>query len=530
MKTLSFLFASIATGILVSAGGLLTEMTRTSTAQAAPQDLTMEIVPASVTLPVNGAVQVQVIVRNPNTITSTLNNLSTFTNAGVTAEIMGEQFPKEIAPGTDQVWGLTLSRSAIGMGPGTVHLRLDYIGVTSASPGASRVLFHSLETTDPALPETEKIADVKVETALTSINDRRGGRVYLAITNRSNETLRITKIQPHPVKYIIFAPESVSTIPTLAPHGVHVETFDVTAEESVQAGKYLLLYEVALEWGNGGSGQTATLIATQPIGVGVFGESEILAPLAVPSFIVLPGFLMVAVWGLLFRVLKPRGKVELPFKTLSAEFWLIAITLSLLMAFYLYPLLTERFNVIPRDYLDSYGFNDIAAVWAYSIIISGVAYLLIMGGWVLYKKYREQSERNRIKLITISQDDTPLETLLKLHRRGLKLNLEQVTLPHLGAEVRAFLLEGRAPDKERLWVAPRIFLNGFGTVHVNVQREIEDQLTENGNPGIIAKIVAANRTMNLAWDEQDSVGGVSQVQKDQIGASVERKLIVEIVE
>lgn len=495
-----------------------------NTANAADSAPTIQVVPTSIAVITEGETLAQVAVRNPTTSTLSSLSLSAFTNYDLKVVISETQTVPELKPNDEHVWTLKLSKQKEDSVVGPVQLRLDYAQLRpDGAASAQRVVFGSLDVTSrPSLP-AEQIADVKVQTSITAINERRPGKLYLVVTNKFNNAIRITSIRPQPTKFIVFQPEQITNMVSLNPRQAHTAAFNIETEPSVQSGKYLLVFEVNLEWGKGSIDQHATLIVTHSVDVGVFGESAILSPLAVPSFLMLPGFLMVALWSLLWKL---AGKT-FPFELLSTHFWLIAVSLSLVMAFWLYPLITGQFSVVPRNYLDSYSFSDIASVWAWSIGISFLAYLVLMVVPLLYRNFKKSRDDAQIAARTFTQGDSPLQTLDRLSRQGRPLYLEQVNLGTDAQPMRGFLLEGFDPAKQSQWIAPPIRITGLDQVPQPVREAVEAQLSEQGTPSAVQRLVQQNPGLSLVWIPQGSLTGLRQIATAGNPAPTQRNILIE---
>ena len=144
---------------------------------------------------------------------------------------------------------------------------------------------------------------------------------------------------------------------------------------SIQPGEYFVTFNTTATTRN--SQQAIVSTATQKIKLGILGESAILTLLGVPSLLVLPGFLVTVTFISLWK-LKPAKKIV--FNVKEPEFWLIAISLSLIMIL-IYPPITAlltKWQLItgPRNYLAGYGVVDIVILWIVSILIGLVFYLL----------------------------------------------------------------------------------------------------------------------------------------------------------
>jgi succinate dehydrogenase hydrophobic anchor subunit len=171
--------------------------------------------------------------------------------------------------------------------------------------------------------------------------------------------------------------------------------------------------------------------------------------LGVPSFLLLPGFLMVTTF-LAFRKRLPFGSPS-TVTAKSTEFWLFAITLSLLAAF-LYPIMTGVFGT-SRDYLKGYEVKDVFQVWM-GAVISGVVW------WLGYESLRKFSAYLRNKYIeflkrrkTPSEKDSPTDVLRKLARAHVKFPLKQADVTISGKSERYFVLQQGQKGKW-VWVAP----------------------------------------------------------------------------
>ena len=496
-------------------------------ADAAETGITIEVLPSAPELPDEGELKVHIIARNTTTETFENLKLERFANAGIRATVVETPELDLLAPNSDHVWTILLSKSTADPVLGRVNIRVDYQRRDPEKGLIPRVAFNSFEVKSRSHGPISEIADVKLETTITTINERRPGKVFVVISNKSNDPINIKKVSPSHLDYIVFEPAEVATTMVVGPREAKVVPFDVRTTDAVKSGKYLLLFEVSIDWGEGKRGQSGSLIATQTVDVGVFGESEVLAPLAIPSFIVLPGFLMVAVWSLLWGLLKPWGK-EFPFKINTTEFWLIAISLSLVMALWLYPLLTGTFSGLERNYLDQYGFNDIAYVWTASILLAITGYLVLIGLpllvlWII-ARLREQNIAER----TYSASDTTMATLEKLGRNNMGLNLPQKLIDINGQQTQVFLLEDENTNKASLWVAPAMTLTGWSQVSQAVQDEIQTTLSETGRPETLLAILRRNRTtLQLSWPTNAQFNGPEEKPKAEVTPTTSRNVIVD---
>jgi hypothetical protein len=342
--------------------------------------------------------------------------------------------------------------------------------VSFEQAGRSRQAMATQEFTLDTPELTDHFADVQVKTSLTALNEKRPGRVYLVVTNRSDVPFTLRAITPggptfakeppgaDPQRLITFTPATFSNQQPLLPGGVQTVDFQVNATGDVQPGQHLLIFDIEVER----AGQIRHVVTTYQVSVGVFAESEILGLLAVPSFIVLPGFLMIVTAGLLWQIgfLKsPDETQDFPLQINSANFWLVALTLSGLM-YYVYRAITDR------DYLAGYGLSDIVQVWMISVFFIGCGIYIL--GMLLFNRYR----KDRVP----SSNDEPIIALKKLGRLRLGIVRDRIDIDINGRKEHVFLLESIEKLQGEAWVAPAVVVNWGDNPDQIVQSKIEDEL------------------------------------------------------
>ena len=269
---------------------------------------------------------------------------------------------------------------------------------------------------------------------------------------------------------------------TIPPH--QVQPFGLTLQplERLHPGKYTLVFDVALEWPSSTGLRTGNIVVPQEIELGVFAESVVLKALTVPSFLLLPGFLMVVAFALVWQFEKAsRGakSADFPLKPTAAEFWVVAITLSALMAI-----------VYPRNYLDAYGTRDLVEVWLVSVIFG------TLGGFVWWFLTRAW--------IVPSAKDPPLKILQKLGRQGLGTELELVKLD---GENRGFLLQRKPEDERAVWVGPTIAVT-WQSGATAMDRDRFSSLRKSRKPGPLASFLKAaevRQALRVSWKPDGAV-------------------------
>jgi len=434
-----------------------------------PPQVRIEVKPNSVEISPKGQMEVLVVARNP--IAEELHDvrLSWFSDAGVT---VSPESPKSnvLVPYGTLAWLLRLSQADSIPTPGTVYLRIGYTWQRKNGVGEVPCLsLASLNVKARKLNASEQVAEIQLKTALTELMEHRPGIVYLLITNISDVSIKVTKIEANmPIFLKCTLPELKGEV-SIAPREIRAFQIKIEATEAVQPGVHMLLFEAKFEWKKSGREWTGNAIASHEVQVGVLGESELLTAVGVPSFLLLPGFLMVLTFALLWRVVEPR--TDFPLKAKAGEFWLVAITLSLLTAL-MYPVVTG-WQGVARNYLKGYGLSDVMSVWFSSIIFSAGAYFVLVTGIGRgVKLYRRWDEERR----TPSATDTPINVLRKLHRQNLGLILDRVNVKIEGEFHRAYLLQPREQNQQRIWVGPNIIVHWQAGDFAELKQKVDYQL------------------------------------------------------
>jgi hypothetical protein len=418
----------------------------------------------------------------------------------------------ELAPHADHVWELSVTPSQPGEKIAeTLHLRLDYATLVGGKL-VPQVVFSLMDVKSRELDALDKLVDVQVKTTLNSLETSRTGSVYLVISNKSSETFMVKGIAPigNPdfieLKLLPDFKES-----TLQPYQNLVQEVQATAKWRVPPGKYLLIFKVTLDSIGGTSWREGSVIVSQDVTVGVVGESAILQALGLPSFFLLPGCLAVLAASLCWRSGWLRRGVktgEFPLEYLKPDFWLVSITISLIMAM-LYWLIARRW------YFVSYGLQDIALVWFVSIIL-GIL------GYTVWLKTAESMEARR----TFSKRDKPVDVLRKMHRLRMSLVLPRVALTADSKKEPRFVLQ---ENDSRLSICPCICIC-LGKASDELKTEIRAQLKKDGDPRRLADLLDPFEGSSATYDWEGGIGqGVQSVLLTDTTPANEPDLVVKEV-
>jgi hypothetical protein len=430
--------------------------------QAGLSEISIEVTPAFVELSPDKQAEALIIARN--TMTQTLHNirLSWFANVPVSVTVAATP-STDLPPTGTAAWTLLVSSNSTDPVSGTVHLRVDYarLGESGDVPGMA---LGTLVVTSPKIETADQVAQVRAESVLTSLMEYRPGAVYLIVTNLADVPIQVTQVLTAGPDFVRFKLPSPGV--TLAPRETRTLVVDVEATGTVRPGKHLIVLETVVRWERGGRTYSGSIVTTRQLDIGVVGETEILTLLGVPSFLILPGFLMTMTLGWLWKNVKPKQDF---LKVKEAEFWFLSITLSLLTV-YAYPAITRALHV-PRDYLQGYGLIDIVWVWLGSIVTTAVAYavvaLLIVAGKSGYNIWMRRQ--------TPVKGDTPISILDKLHRQKLTIRRPRASMTVDGKPVIVFLLQPPREGASEVWVSPSILVH---TAQDNASSE--DQVLFNG--------------------------------------------------
>jgi len=478
-------------------------------ALAESSELTVEVIPASVGLPPEGEVQTLVIVRNPTKDTVHNVRLSWLPHAGI--KVMVEtSAPEVLIPQGVCIWTLRLSR--IGEVPTStvIPIRVDYTRNAEDGSGVvSCVAVSPLRVEYPKPEAVGPLVEVQTKMSPSTVNEKAPGKLYIIIKNISTLDIRVKKASSSGPKFLKIKLHAKNRV-SLRPLESCTITADITVIGAVQSGKHLILFTVPLEWEKAGHVHRSNAVATHEVEVVIPGVSEILTLLGVPSFLVLPGFLMLVVAGQLWKYCGPSDKKDkFPFVVKSSEFWVVAITLSAAMA-WVYPMVTGLFGS-PRDYLKGYKLTDVVYIWATSILFGAVVTEATTRIWKWKLRRKRPSEK-----------DNPISLLKKLHRQGIGVCLERVELKD---KKQLFLLERWDPKKESFWVGSSIIVRWTKNIE-ELEKKVEGEL--KGNAATLAGLLTEGqkkKALEVSWQEGE---GPQLVNKTDLAPTTESATIVRV--
>jgi hypothetical protein len=490
----------------------------------------VEVFPTSLELPAEGFAEATLVVRNPTEQRVQQVRVDHTGLPGVTVGI--EPIASQAIPaGGAFAWTLKIGQAGSGTVSGDLNLQVHYTRVDGDGAEFSDVVFTKIAVTSRDQEDASQIVAVIVHTTLTDLNDFRPGYIYLEVENKSDAPVEITDVIVSERPEFILLKPSIDMPPLSAresriPYGdlapipageSRIFPLYVASGDQVRPGEHMLIFNVLFRRTVNGETQTGSAVAEHKVKVKVFGEEEVLGAIAsVTTFLFVPGFLMIVIAGMVWKLFVPGPmKGAFPFSIAAStiadlRFWVIAITFSLLMAWQVYPALSAWLLPIGRrDFLYGYGFQDIIWMWLFSIAIGVVISLL--AGVVIWAgrgiaALQEAAEWRR----AIKSTDRAMVVLAKIVNQGFdEVRFKEVTVTASGK--RGFLLEHEEPGKTEFWIAPAIAI-WWHEEDEGLRERAEDQIAEEDThlrdllqtlqQGIELGRLEGKGIRNVEWDRQ----------------------------
>ncbi len=422
--------------------------------QKATTPLTLEVQPAAIQLSVGGQTEVTVIARNPSDTPLTGVALSWY--GDLTAALATGQAgaPVTLPAGGSVTWRMLITSKATTRSSAKLIFRADYTQAALA-----QTVFAPLDATLLPPKSISDLASLSIVYNPATLDDQHSANLYLLVQNKSALPLTLEDVQVHLPTAMLTATrqDPSSTQGEIPPGSVRAVTYLLKPTGQITPGTYPLVFEASLRW-NDGRDQSASLTASQNVTLGVFGETPILGVFQVPAFFLLPGFLALLTFKFLWKKGKP-GDEKIPLT--SPEFWLGAISLSFLIALWLYPLLLKIITGNERTYLFSYGFMDVVYAWILSVVTGLLIYAFALAIPPALMKVQQAILRTIQALTTdrrtFHAGDTPEKVLEKLLRQKQTLTLMRCTYSGVpDPNMRVYRLYPPQEDASSYWIAPEI--------------------------------------------------------------------------
>ncbi len=458
--------------LVVIAGTLWCQTTAPVTLQVAPKDLSM-----------SAGEQRQVLV-----IASVSGNAvrklrlhaqsepGTRVNVGRSAKLPGEVRG-------DVSWPVSITKAADGRTASRIVFEAQYEtgDPTSPVPGVASV---ALDLTIKQLPKNEEVATAVVQTSFDKLEERRPQDVYLVVTNLTDVPLEVTEVSANLPAFVSVSTSNTSVatpqgstvtsssvfqgagllyssagqvaplmIPPRQDHIFHM-VLQIPDYTAVLTGKYLMLFDVKLRYTKDGYTTNSSITTNKDFQAGVLGEQEFVGVTSVP-FLLLPGFLVVTILGLLLTKVWPKSTLEIDYK--KPEFYLIGTAVSLVFVLAYHPasrwLYWQLWHVkLPsRDLFSGFSLEDIINIWVIAVAVAVLPWAVIGGGARLWAAARARRQRE----ITPTPLDEPLNVLYRLQKAGKSFRLAQANMAGRAGQP-LWELPLPTPDPAKKWVSGRI--------------------------------------------------------------------------
>lgn len=395
---------------------------------------------------------------------------------------------------------------------------------------------------DADAEKKDSLAEVTVKSTLTEISDYRPGYLYLLIRNKSDSTLVVDSITvaeypeflrirpaypgcPDSKKSFISRKTSRLPYPIMPPiqpdetriYGVYVESLD-----QVQPGEHELLFNVHYHGYRAKKSVSGSIPVSQKINASAYGENQILGALQNGiTFLMIPGVIVLIIVGIVFSLLFPEVyKDKYPEwlkgeKALNLQFMVIAITVSLFFAGFLYPFLSLLTGNGKRNYLYGYGFIDIYRMWLFAVLTGIAIPIFWLFGTALLNSWKHRKNEQDYRR-TFRESDSPMEILRKIRNSDPE---SQAWFPIVTLQTTTligFLIEKDTADKQELWLIPPITV-----VWQNDADALNDEFSKCNNDKN-ASLDVLLKILEKATQETSERKGVKSLEWKKINGYIEK--------
>ena len=404
---------------------------------------------------------------------------------------------------SSQTWLLRVDAPNDTPVPGSVQVFL----VDKSKRAAGQVIAGTSFKVQSAITGDAFPAKVEIDSAWQSLNEDERASVQVTITNQSSSALRVTKLRLDPGPFDVAPLGAKDTLSSSTAGGAKAVLFDVNEEvapgsefertyalsigkEVPAAGTYRVILSADLSGQINGCTRAVTLIAHKDMSFEVLGSSAILTAVGIPSFLLAPGFLMlmaaIILWKLGMRPKRVAADAAFPFPPKDTEFWVLAITLSLLVL--LLPDAQQRFT--------NYRLTFVGFIWLASLLSAALVYLIIVMG---INKY--DAIKGAAALSETDDAEGALAKIAKLSKNTfIPLVQCDLTKAALGTGTSQRFMPMRMPSPA--WTVPAIVFDWVAAVDANILREISAARGSRDLPHLASVLQRAKAAslITLEWD------------------------------
>ncbi len=411
---------------------------------SASETITLSFYPDSIALLPGENLTGLVIVENNSKQPIRKMKLASFTEVGVKVSVA---FPDKqfLAPSGSLSWTYMVTRLYEGLSEGDVFFRLEFQQITGKTdddlvPGVVIGKLAVKERIYTAI-ELSTIANLQIDTNIEKLIEKRPGKIFVSVANKSSRIINIAELRTQAPGFVSVDKITIDQPIELKPYNTKVFPLSVAIRDHVQPGKHYLFIEVDIAWQQKGQLYEATLTSAKEFVASVLGESDIMQIFKIPSLLFLPGFLILTMFLWLWKF-SPKAPELM--KASDPEFWMFSILLSFITAV-VYPAITHLLGE-KRNFIEAYGFRDIANIWIFSLIFATFLWILIALAIKGYRNYKAE----KIAEYIFNDKDNELVTLRKLERNNMSLELER------GEFKNQTLYKLQEPENGKFLAAPAI--------------------------------------------------------------------------
>jgi hypothetical protein len=454
----------------------------------------MELAPASIQLGAGDTDQVMLTVRNDGGTAIKSLHLCWSNDLGL-AVSPANMDEVSIEPHGVLAWPLLISQKQPGRTVGKLQFWLTYNSAGCAADakpqGFSGIAVAALDVQERPPMDIGKLVTLQLEAAVDQLNEENGADLYVVVTNTASVPVRVTRIDTFQSPSIVIQPLSPPAADgTIGPQTSKTFPLKAKATNSVVPGSERVVIVVDLEWTDAGATRQGTLSTGQTLPVGVYGESDLLKAVGVPSFLLLPGVLLLATFYALWTRIAPKKSLGSPLSLVETA--LISVSLSLL-AVPAYQLKTGR------NLMRGYGVQDVINVWFGSIFVAFLVWVFIAGGMALWARHKKKRDDDLAMERTPAKEDSPVQMLKRMQLHSSVMPPVQVTATLANVQARAFQLLAPSDDNAKYWVGPPILMTSENQIDGKWSRD-----------GVIAELKknevrsSAERLSKLLSDAQEA--------------------------
>ena len=484
-------------------------MVTTAGSASAADQVTIAVAPASITPSLHGATTAAVLTTNNADVPITV-RLTMQANQLIAPHDFGPA--RTVAAHGSIAWDLPIRRVAGPAAPNSVLISATYS--LKGTPGELTTVTSVPISVPPGAFDIGK-ATVAADGSAIRVDDVHDSQFAVEISNSSQQAVSVDSLNWTFPGFVEVRLADAVTVPFILPGNTSISVpFSVRGVGALERGSNQIRLAADLSWDR----QHGSLATVQQLDVGAFGESQIGDLLTIPTMLVLPGAVVLALlavlWALNVRPVSRDSTTAFPV-TGALQ---VGVTLLLLSAV---AILGNRL-LTGRSLLAGYGSRDILVLVLSFAAVALVVYLAVCW-FFLESRRRKAADAKQIRDAEALQPGmTPGDLLARLAVRKSDLWVSRA-MQRTGSGKRLVLLPNDdRPDEPTLVCVPIevTLAKGQDRPGPNLQR-MEQDLCQSLRPGrpagdIIAILAAAGADAENNWRPAKNLSGLETAEKDSL--------------